>query len=261
MRIYILIIITILCILISACRKKNKYEEKGFQVQPSSENPISDTLNQLVSDSLLFETQPGSVLLTGITPIRLTPIYKVTINKKNQNRYNGSNNFHYTFNDEDDENNKWNNNLIPGIQAVYGYNMINVSLYDNLIDSSFQLFEKPVLIKTLYYPSFTKDTLNGKSVKRNYILVSVYNDDTNKDSFINLKDVRRFYLFDMHGKRQKALLPENYSVYKSEYDSDNDYMYAYAKLDANGNGQIEENEPIHIFWIDLKDPTKSGRQY
>jgi hypothetical protein len=38
-----------------------------------------------------------------------------------------------------------------------------------------ELFDKPVLIKTLYYPAFAKDTLNSKVVTRDYMLVSVYN--------------------------------------------------------------------------------------
>jgi hypothetical protein len=103
------------------------------------------------------------------------------------------------------------------------------------------------LIKTLYYPTFSKDTLNNKPVVRNYFIVSVYNDDTNKDNFINLKDLRRLYLFDINGEKQKALIPENYSVFKSEYDSDNDLMFVFAQLDNNNNGRQDEGEPIHIF--------------
>ena len=103
--------------------------------------------------------------------------------------------------------------------------------------------------------------MNSKIVKRNYFLVSVYNDDTNKDGFINLKDLRRFYLFDNNGEKQKQLIPANYSVFKSEYDSDNDFMFVFARLDKNNNGQIDDNEPINIFWVDLKDPTKTGQQY
>lgn len=57
------------------------------------------------------------------------------------------------------------------------------------------------------------------------------------------------------------LVPENYSVFKSEYDSENDLMYLFAQLDANGNGSKEELEPIHVFWVDLKDPNRTGQQY
>jgi Ca2+-binding EF-hand superfamily protein len=92
-------------------------------------------------------------------------------------------------------------------------------------------------------------------------MVSVYNDDTNKDGFINLKDLRRLYLFDINGDRLNPLLPENYSVLKSEYDPENDFMYVFAKLDENQNGQLEDSEPIHIYWIDLNEPSRTGRQY
>jgi hypothetical protein len=90
-------------------------------------------------------------------------------------------------------------------------------------------------------------------------MVSVYNDDTNKDGFINIRDLRRLYLIDINGDKQKALIPENYSVVKSEYDSDNDFMFVFAQLDCNGNGKTDETEPTHIFWVDLKDPARTGR--
>jgi len=150
---------------------------------------------------------------------------------------------------------------MPGIEAVYGYNLVNISHYDIVTNKQNNFFERPVLIKTLYYPSLSKDTLNSEPVKRNYYMVSVYDEDTNKDGFINVKDLRRLYLFDIYGVKQKALVPVNYSVVKSEYDAANDFMYVFAQLDLNKNGQINAGEQTHIFWINLKDPTKSGREY
>lgn len=252
---------------ITSC-SKDKLEDKGFQVGPTSENAENEQPSEINIDSLKINTRPSSVLLTGIPNIRLTTIYKVNINKKNNTTFIGSNSFYYLYDEydgynefEDIEGNNWNNNLMPGLEAVYGYNMVNISHYNVQENKQKNLFEKPVLVKTLYYPSFSKDTLNNNPVSRNYIMVSVYNEDTNKDGFINLKDLRRFFLFNINGIKQMALIPENYSVIKSEYDPDNDFMYVFAKLDANNNGQQEEDEPIHIYWIDLKDPSKTGRQY
>ncbi|MFM7856816.1 MAG: hypothetical protein ACKO96_34035, partial [Flammeovirgaceae bacterium] len=73
--------------------------------------------------------------------------------------------------------------------------------------------------------------------------------------------LRRLYLFNINGERKKALIPEEYSVFKSEYDSDNDFMFVFAQLDSNSNGRQDDGEPIHIFWIDLKDPSNTGRQF
>ena len=47
----------------------------------------------------------------------------------------------------------------------------------------------------------------------------------------------------------------------SDYDQANDLMFVFAKLDENGNGRADESEPIHIHWIDLKDPQRTGRLY
>ncbi|MFN0202452.1 MAG: hypothetical protein ACKVTZ_13080 [Bacteroidia bacterium] len=239
----------------------NKLEEKGFPVEnaPQTEE-ASEKEEGLNRDSIKFETRPSNVLMTGLSKVRLTTVYKVNVNKKKGTTFIGSNNF-LQSNSELSKGNNWNNNIMPGLEGISGYNLVNISHYDITTQQKKEFFDKPVLIKTLYYPAFTKDTLNDKIVKRNYFLVSVYNEDTNKDGFINLKDLRRFLLFDQNGEKQKSPIPENYSIFKSEYDSDNDFMFVFAHLDSNENGKIEELEPIHIFWIDLKDPTKTGKHY
>lgn len=254
-------LILTLVYLATSC-SKGKLEEKGFQVSSTSEVSENEQSNGLNSDSLKFETRPGSILLTGVSNVRLTTIYKVNLNKNNNSTFIGSNSFHYRYVETIENSDNYQRKCImPGIEAVYGYNLVNVSLYDINEQKQRSLFKKPVLIKTLYYPTHSKDSLNGKPIKRDYFMVSVYNDDTNKDGFINLKDLRRLYLFNIRGENQGAIVPVNYSVIKSEYDPDNDLMYVFAKLDANNNGIRDENEPIHIFWINLKDPTKTGRQY
>ena len=259
---YINIIASVLLISILTSCSKNKLEDKGFSVNDSeaTENDENEKVEGISKDSIKFDTRPSNVLLTGISNVRLTTIYKVNLNKKDGTKFIGSNN-RLRGDPELGQGNNWNGNPIPGLQGVYGYNLVNVSHYDILTSKKKVFFSKPVLIKTLYYPSFSKDTLNNKIVKRNYTLVSVYNEDTNKDGFINQKDLRRFYMYNNIGDRQNQLIPENFSVFKSEYDADNDIMFVFARLDKNSNGQIDDNEPINIFWVDLKDPTKTGQLY
>ena len=236
--------------------------DKGFQVSSDEDELDGEAQTGLSRDSLEIETRPSSVLLTGVPQIRLTTIYKVNENKRDHTTFIGSNSMHYRY-DESDEafGHFWHGNLMPGLAAVYGYNMVNVSHYNIQSQEQTYFFDKPVLIKTLYYPSYLKDTLSYNPVSRNYCMVSVYNEDTNKDHFINLKDLRRLYLFNLNGEKQSALIPENYTVMKSEYDPQNDLMYVFAQLDSNQNGSPDQSEPIHIFWINLKDPTQTGRQY
>lgn len=245
----------------------DKYEEKGFQIGTDVSGNETTQASGVNPDSLTFPVSPGSVLLTGVPNVRLTPVYKINFNKRDKTSYTGSNSFYYRYEEDytgintQDKANNWNSHLMPGLEAVYGYNMINISHYNLQEGLQKKLFEKPVLVRTLYYPAFSKDTLNYEPVSRNFFIVSVYDEDTNKDNFINTKDLRRLYLFDINGENKKALVPKDYSVYKSEYDSGNDYMYIYARQDANKNGRQDNDDPVHIFWIDLKDPHRTGRQY
>lgn len=248
-------------LLLSNCSRNIKYE-KGFPVSPETQMTDNKEMDGIIKDSINLNTRPSSVLLTGYSKYRLTTIYKLNYNKKGDNYYIGYNHYYSNYTDKaNTKGNQWNNNFMPGFQAVYGYNLVNVSL--NNVESKKQkmLFEKPVLVKTLYYPSFTSDTLNYKPVNRDFYMISVYDEDTNKDGLINLKDLRRFYKFDLNGLNKKELIPLNYSVISSEYDSANDYMYIFAQLDKNNNGQNDDKEDIHVFWIDLKNPNNNGRQY
>ena len=240
----------------------NKLQEKGFSVNQETESEGDNKIDGLAQDSLQLETRPGSVLLTGIPEHRLTPVYKVNYNKKTETPFIGSNYFHSNYTEYGNSNgNRWHYNFMPGLEAVYGYNMVNVSHYNIKTQTRKDFFASPVLIKTLYYPSFTSDTLNFMPVLRDYYMISVYDEDTNEDGFVNVKDLRRFYFFDIEAENMRPLVPKNYSVLSSEYDSANDFMYVFAKLDQNENGKRDEGEETHIFWVDLKSPQNKGRQY
>lgn len=261
MRTFHILIICSTLIVISSCSRKKQYD-KGFSVSPETETTEEKEINGISQDSITIKTRPSSVLLTGYPKYRLTTIYKLNYDKKDDYYYTGSNRFYRNYSDlGDSEGNQWNYNFMPGLQAVHGYNLVNVSLKNVKTQKQKTLFEKPVLIKTLYIPSFSNDTLFNEPVKRNYYLISAYDEDTNEDGYINLKDLRRFYVFDIKGLNKESMIPKDYSVISSEYDCANDFMYVFAQLDENKNGQRDETEEIHIFWIDLKNPRNNGPQY
>lgn len=236
-------------------------EKKGFQVSEISEGEDGQKIVGLQMDSLKLETRPRNVLLTFHAAHRLTPIFKVNYNRKTKKSFSGSNAFYTHWNNRNNDGNNWHNNFMPGFTAMHGYNCVNVSHFNNATKRQNTLFEKPILLKTLYYPAYSKDTLNFEPVKRDFYMASVYDEDTNKDGFLNVKDLRRFYYFDINGANKKALILKDFSVMSSEYDEVNDYMYVFAKRDTNQNGQMEVEEPTHIFWIDLKNPENRGTVY
>ena len=257
-------IILLLSLILFSCSEEPQYERKGFTVNNSSPEEEKIDNNRLQIDMNELHSRPNGILLTGNSNYRLIPTYKLNtrIKDKDTTYFTGSNYFYSGYSQyERLEENNWNHNFMPGLQAMYGYNFINISIFNIDSNKTKMLFKKPVLIKTLYYPTDSKDTLNNELVKRNYYMISAYNEDSNNDGTINSDNLRRFFLFNIDGILNTQLIPSQYSVNSSQYDPFNDYMYIYATLDENKDGQQDDTEKVHVFWIDLKSPRKATRMY
>ncbi|MFK8008503.1 MAG: hypothetical protein AB8H03_19245 [Saprospiraceae bacterium] len=256
----------ILLSFLSSCENNELKKQNGIsldEIESEEKGSSTQTKKEL-------RTRPSNVLLTGHSNHRLVTVYKINYNSRTKAYYTGTNNFLRNYSYSYDESYdgygsgrrvKTHQFFMPGIEAVAGYNMMNVSHYNFKTKEKSNLFEKPVLVNTLYYPCLQQDSLQGQPINRDYYMVSVFDEDTNQDSLINRNDLRRFYHFDLDGLNKSPLIPSNYSVMSSEYDAENDVMYVFAKLDRNANGKREEEEPIHIFWLDLKIPKMGERLY
>jgi len=244
--------------------KENKIREyKDEQISTEIVNESQDTSINSIDGNLTLNkilSKPNNVILTGIPEHRLVTIYRT--NKLISNDEVDATSSRYTTEyDEDGNEYEVAERYVPGIQILYGYNLLNLAHYNLKTEKLVYFFGKPALIKTLYYPSYTQDSIEKIPVIRNYFLVSVYDEDTNKDKFINRKDLRKFYYYDINAETRNSLLPKYYSAARSQYDSKNDVLYIFAKNDANKNGQIDKNEPLKIFWIDLKNPVFAKRLF
>ncbi len=256
------LVLFVLTVAAFGCAKEST--RKGFSVNDSSPEETELNKTGLQSDSISFATRPNGILLTSDSVHRLIPIYKLNFKEERNSKiyYTGSNSFHSNYRRYgESEGNNWHRNFMPGFEAMYGFNLVNVEYHNISTKQTTPFFNKPVLIKTFYYPTFSKDTLNGKAIKRNYHMVSAYDEDTNGDGFLNTDDLRRFFLFDVNGVFLADLVPQDHSVKSSQYDPANDYMYVYAVQDENGNGGIEPTEPVHVFWIHLNNPSHRGKMY
>jgi hypothetical protein len=247
-------IITSSCMLFSCSTANVEQKEEQIRI----ESPVSSSVNDSVVNSIQGNvslsqilTTPNAVVLTGLSDHRLITVYK---SKSNANNYKSSD---YSDEDESDK----AEHFMPGIDILYGYNLLNIAHYDLKTEKLNFLFNHPALIKTLYYPSFIQDSINNKPINRDYYLVSAYDEDTNKDTLINRKDLRRFYHIDANNTIKTQLVPADYSVIRSQYDSRNDIMYLFASHDANKNGTRDLKEPIHVFWMNLKAPLQAKRMY
>ena len=244
-----------------AFREDNQTEEQ-IAIGSSSSNDTSDTndslLNSVTENATMKQiaTFPNKVILTGLEDQRLVSIYK---SKSFSTSDNSSISKLEYYNEESED--EANLHFMPGIDILFGYNLLNIAHYDLKTEKVNYLFNHPVLVKTLYYPSYSQDSLDNKPISRNFYLVSAYDEDTNKDTLINKKDLRRFYHFDAKTSLKTQLIPKDYSVIRSQYDSKNDIMYIFASQDENRNGTQDKSEAVHIFWFSLKTPDKAKLLY
>lgn len=250
----------LLCIgTLSACTSHEYQKQKGLSLDQTTENEKNQDLenNQQFKDLV---TRPGKALLTWYPNHQLVSIFKLNYSPKAEEYFTGSNDFRFRYY-YDNEHGSYSGRYLPGLSVTYGYNILNVAHYNRTTNTRNEFFDKPVLVNNIYYPTTSRDSINDKPIIRDYYMASVYDEDTNNDSLINPKDLRRFYLFDLEGENKTALIPSQYSVIGSDYDYQNDHLHVHAKLDKNKNGRMDEDEAIHLFWIDLKKPEAGVRLY
>lgn len=250
----------LLSLLFSCSSNKGEQKEEQISISNSESATPTDSLNSIQGNISLNQiaTTPHSVVLTGMAEHRLVTVYK---SRKDGSPSGGNYSYSRSSYDESSEESDRIQHFMPGIDIIYGYNLLNVAHYDLKLEKINFLFDQPGLIKSLYYPSFEQDSIDKKPINRDYYMVSVYDQDTNKDTLINKKDLRRFYHFNSSASIKTQLVPSDYSVVRSEYDPKNDVMYIFARHDANKNGLVDKKESMHIFWTDLKAPSQAKRLY
>jgi hypothetical protein len=258
----------LLLFLVFSCSPKTETKEEQIVIneteeQTEEESEKDSTINSIQGNVAWAQllTAPNAVILTGQPEHRLVSVYKSREAAKAAAADAETNSSGYEENEYEGDRSEKVEHFMPGLDILYGYNLLNIAHYDMKSGQLNFLFKHPTLVKTLYYPSFEQDSLNKEPISRNYYLISAYDEDTNKDGLINRKDLRHFYHFDSSSTLKTVLLPPYYSTIRSQYDPQNDAMYIFAIQDANKNGQCEKKEPLHVFWIDLKAPAPAKRLY
>ena len=261
MKIQALLSLLILSVLITSCSSDQTESKEVIRLSADTTTDVIDptdtTVTNMLQGNLSFtqlSTYPNKVILTGMAEQRLLPIYKKNSKTSPDNNASRSSYYYEDYSDEF-------HHFMPGIDLLSGFNLVNVAHYDFKTEKVKLLFNNAVLVKSLYYPSFEQDSLNKKPINRNYFLISAYNEDTNKDTLLTKTDLRRLFYFNATATEQIQIIPSDYSVVRSQYDSMNDVMYIFARHDSNKNGKSEKDESLHVFWISLARPGVAKRMY
>lgn len=147
-------------------------------------------------------------------------------------------------------------NYHPGFDVIMGGLKRNLMLLFPTDTAARAVFSRQVLIKNVYIPSQLPDTVNGVPVRRNFILCSVFDTDTNADTLLDHRDLRRLYAVPVAGGPPVNLLPPDYSVQSSAYSPANDVLFYFARQDRNQNGEPDVEDPIAVFRLDPRTPLR-----
>jgi hypothetical protein len=235
-------------------------ERISVNTEVEAEEETDSTANSIAGNLTIdqISTTPNSVLITGLPEHRFITVYKWKGSNNKVGDLSKSREWYYSY---DGYESGTEAHFMPGLDVLYGFNLLNIAHYDMKTGKTNVLFKKSAIIKTFYYPSEVQDTINKMPVTRNYYLISVYDEDTNKDQVVSRKDMRKFYYLDAGCTTKTQLIPDGYCVMRSQYDAGNDAMFIYAKYDQDKNGAVDKKEPMHLFCIDLKNPTLARRMY
>ncbi len=261
-----LISVCLLLNLVGCGNEARQAQREELKVQASAAGASGAVSAQLTDTTnwSSIATEPHELILTRHSQWRLLRLYRkghrpsssYTFSRKLKRDEYSSSSYRYDYGDlllEED--------FMPGLDLLRGKQLLGVSVVDMNVSTQQPLFDRPILFYSLYLPSYNPDTVNGKPLIRSYYIVSAYDEDTNRDSVLNRKDLRHLYHIDLTGKQKTALLPPHYSVSRSQYDPGNDAMILFALHDANRNGRIDADEAMHVFWLSLRQPAPAKRVY
>ncbi len=147
--------------------------------------------------------------------------------------------------------------------AISNYNQYEITGYfENLkfqhIDSTAMrpLTDKPVQIQTATYLNNIADRL-----KRQVLVYTLVDSDTNRDGKIDSNDIRSLYISDISGKGFKKLSSDMQELIDWNIIEAQNRLYFRTIEDINKNGAFDKNDLVHYHFADLASPEWTVSNY
>ncbi|MBF4473557.1 hypothetical protein [Flavobacterium sp. HJJ] len=113
-------------------------------------------------------------------------------------------------------------------------------------DSIKALTDKPVLIQTATY---LKDV--SAKIKRQIMVYSMMDMDTNKDGKLDVSDITTLYLSDSSGENFTKVSPDFQELIDWDLIESQKRLYFRTVEDTNKNGKFDSKDVVHYNYIDL----------
>ncbi|MGO4821013.1 MULTISPECIES: hypothetical protein [unclassified Flavobacterium] len=132
-----------------------------------------------------------------------------------------------------------------GENEITGY-LQNLKFQKIDSDSIRPLTDKPALIQTATYLKSVSDR-----VKKQIMVYTMFDVDTNKDGKLDASDIKSLYLSDISGARFTKVSADFQELIDWSLIETKNRLYFRTVEDTNKNGQFDKNDVVHYNYIDL----------
>jgi len=132
-----------------------------------------------------------------------------------------------------------------GENEITGY-LQNLKFQKIDSDSIRPLTDKPALIQTATYLKSVSDR-----VKKQIMVYTMFDVDTNKDGKLDASDIKSLYLSDISGARFTKVSADFQELIDWSLIEAKNRLYFRTVEDTNKNGQFDKNDVVHYNYIDL----------
>lgn len=158
----------------------------------------------------------------------------------------------------DDSNRSYGSSRTNGVSyAISNYNRFEITGYfENLkfqhVDSTAlrPLTDKKIQIQTATY----LNTLAAR-YKKNVLLYTLVDADTNQDGKVDVNDIKSLYISDASGREFKKLSQDSQELIDWNLIEAQGRIYFRTIEDINKNGAFDKNDKVHYHYVDLLKDT------
>lgn len=142
-----------------------------------------------------------------------------------------------------------------GDEEITGY-LQNLKFQKVDSDSLKTLTDKPALILTATYLKAIAD-----KTKKQILVYTMYDVDTNKDGKLETSDIKSLYLSDISGNHFTKISADFEELIDWSLIESKNRLYFRTVEDTNKNGQLDKNDVLHYNYINLLDPNWEVKTY
>jgi len=225
-------------LLFTACKQEKPKPKVIYEGSRPSEPPKK-------VDSTQIKVADLPVLMEG-TQYLIHPVGDIRIVEDNSNRSYGTSR---------------TNNQVS--YAISNYNRFEITGYfENLkfqhVDSTsmYALTDHKVQIQTATYLNSV-----AANAKRQILIYTLVDADTNKDGKVDSNDIRSLYISDISGKGFKKLSGDMQELIDWNIIESQNRVYFRTIEDINKNGAFDKNDSVHYHYVDLLSPEWTPTEY